>query len=105
MKINVYEGNSAVITYTVTNPDGTDAVLTAFTATLYVKADKATTTAALITKTGVIVGNEITFTILATDNDMDKGVYYYEVVLVSATQTLTIALDRYIVRESIVYIT
>jgi hypothetical protein len=104
-KVVVYEGNSAVITYTVTNPDGTAANLSGFTATLYVKEDKETSSSALITKTGVIVSNEVTFTILATDNTMAKATYFYEVVLTSASQVLTIAQDRYIVRESIVYIT
>ena len=103
-KINVYEGNSAVLTWEVFNPDGTDAVLTSFTATLTVKQNKIDTSA-LITKTGVISDNDITFTILDTDNDLDKGSYYYEVTLESSTQKLTIAQDRYIVRESIVYVT
>ena len=103
-KVTIYEGNSAVITYTVTNPDGTAANLSGFTATLYVKTTKASTTA-LITKTGVIVSNEVTFTVLASDNTMAKNTYFYEVVLTSASQVLTIAQDRYIVRESIVYIT
>jgi len=103
-KVTIYEGNSAVIAFAVLNADGTDATLTGFTATLYVKQNKIDTTS-LITKTGVISGNDITFTILDTDNDFDKGTYYYEVVLESATQTLTIEQDRYIVRESIVYIT
>ena len=103
-KLNIYEGNSAMVSYEVLNANGTDAVLTGFTATLTVKELKSDATA-LITKTGVIVGNDITFTILDTDNDLDKGVYYYEVTIESATQKITIAQDRYIVRESIVYIT
>lgn len=103
-KITVYEGNSAILDWEVFNPDGTDAVLTAFTATLTVKENKADTTT-LITKTGVIVDNTITFTVLDTDNDLDKGTYYYEVTIESSTQKLTIAQDRYVVKESIVYIT
>ena len=103
-KITVYEGNSAVIAFAVTNPDGTDASLAGFTATIYVRTTKASTTN-LFTKTGVIVGKNITFSILASDNTMTKGTYFYEAVLTSATQVLTITLDRFIVRESIVYIT
>lgn len=103
-KVVIYEGNSAVITYTVTNPDGTAATLSGFTATLYVKATKASTEV-LIEKTGVIVDNEVTFTVLASDNTMDKDTYFYEVILISASQVLTIAQDRYIIRESIVYVT
>ena len=103
MKVNVYEGNSASLTWQVFNSDGTDAVLTAYTATLNVKENKTDTTA-LITKTGVISDNDITFTLLSTDNDLDKGSYYYEVTIESSTQKLTIAQDRFIVRESIVYI-
>lgn len=103
MKLNVYEGNSAVVAFNVLNTDGTDAVLTGFTATITVKENKSDTTT-LITKTGVISSNKITFTILDTENDLDKGTYYYECTIESSTQKLTIAQDRYIVRESIVYI-
>jgi hypothetical protein len=102
-KVTVYEGNSAVLAWEVFNPDGSDAVLTSFTPTLTVKQNKDDTTA-LITKTGVISSNDITFTILDTENDLDKGTYYYEVTLESSTQKLTIAQDRFVVRESIVYI-
>ena len=104
MKANIYEGNSAILSFEVLNPDGSDATLTGFTSTLTVKELK-DDAIALITKTGVIVGNDITFTILDTDNDLDKGVYYYEVTIESSTQKITIAQDRYIIRESIVYIT
>lgn len=103
-KITIYEGNSAVIECAVYDPDGTDAVLTDFTATLTIKQNKDDTTA-LITETGVIVDNDITFTIPDTDNDLDKGTYYYEVTIESTSETLTIVQDRFIIKESIVYIT
>ena len=102
-RVTVYEGNSAVIAFEVLNPNGTDAVLTGFTATMYVKQNKIDTSA-LITKTGVISGNDITFTLFDTDTDITRGVHYYEVTIESSTQTMTIAQDRFYVRESIVYI-
>lgn len=103
-KITVYEGNSAVIAFEVLNPDGTDAVLSGFTATLNVKEAK-TDTAALITETGTISGNEITFVIPAASNIIDKGTYYYEVVLESTSQKLTVAHERFYVKESLIYVT
>lgn len=102
-KITIYEGNSAVITCAVYNPDGTDAVLTGFTGTLTVKTNKADTVA-LITETGTNSSNDITFTITSNDNDLTKGSYYYEVTIESTTEKITIAQDRMIVKESIVYI-
>jgi hypothetical protein len=103
-KITVYEGNSAIIECAVLNPDGTDAVLTDFTATLTIKENKDDATE-LIEETGVISGNEITFTIPDTDNDLEKGTYYYEVTIESTDETLTLVQDRLIVKESIVYVT
>lgn len=103
-KITVYEGNSAVIAFEVLNPDGTDAVLSGFTATLNVKETKASTTV-LITSTGTISGNEITFIIPAASNVIDKGTYYYEVVCESTSQKLTVAHERFYVKESLIYVT
>lgn len=103
-KITVYEGNTAVVTCAVTNSDGTDADLSGYTATLTVKENKSDTTA-VIESTGVIVGNDITFTISAADNEIDKGVYYYEVTIDDTTSYFTLVQDRYVVKESIVYVT
>lgn len=103
-KITVFEGNTIEVVCTVVNSDGTDANLSGYTATMTVKANKADTTA-VIESTGVIVGNDITFTISATDNEIDKGVYYYEVTIDDTTSYFTLAQDRYIVKESIVYVT
>ena len=103
-KLNVYEGNSFIVTCAVYNPDGTDATLTGFTATLTIKTNKDDATAALISSSGVIVGNDITFTIAAASNTLTVGVYYYEITIASATELLTVTQDRLIVKES-VYIT
>lgn len=103
-KITVYEGNSAVIGFEVLNPDGTDAVLSGFSATLNIKEKKSDTTV-LITKTGTISSNEVTFIVNDTDNDLIYGTYYYEVVLTSASQKLTVAQERFHVKQSIIYIT
>jgi phage gp45-like len=103
-KITVYEGNSATIECAVLNPDGTDASLVGYTATLTVKTNK-TDIAALFTSTGTISGNDITFSVTAANNSRAYGVYYYEVTVVSGTTVLTVAQDRYIVKQSIVYVT
>jgi uncharacterized protein YbcV (DUF1398 family) len=102
-KITVYEGNTAVVTCAVVNSDGTDAVLTGYTATLTVKVNKADT-ASVFTSTGIIAGNDITFNITATNNTQDKGVYYYEVTITDLTSYYTLVQDRYVIKESIVYI-
>jgi uncharacterized protein YbcV (DUF1398 family) len=102
-KITIYEGNTAVITCAVTNSDGTDANLAGYTATLTVKANKADV-AAVFTSVGVIAGNDITFTVTAANNTIDTGVYYYEVSIDNATSYYTLEQDRYIVKESIVYV-
>ncbi len=103
-KISIYEGNSAIIGFEVLNPDGTDAVLSGFTATLNIK-EKKTDITALISKTGTISGNEVTFAITDTDNELTYGTYYYEVVLTSTTQKLTVAQERFHIKQSIIYIT
>ena len=102
-KIIVYEGNSVIVECTVYNPDGIDADLTDFDATLTVKQNKYDTTA-LITETGVIVDNVITFTLPYSDNELDYGSYYYEVTIELDDQKLTVVQDRMIVKESIVYV-
>jgi hypothetical protein len=103
-KITVYEGNSVVIGVEVLNPDGTAATLTGFTATINVRATKSSTTV-LITSTGVVAANEITFTIAASSNTLTKGVYYYEIVIESASQKITLAHERFYVKESLIYVT
>lgn len=102
-KITVYEGNSASIECAVYNPDGTDAVLTSYTATLTVKATK-DATASLFTSTGTISGNDITFNITAANNTRTYGTFYYEVTIVNGASILTVAQDRYIIKQSIVYV-
>ena len=103
-KIIVYEGNTITLTDEVLNADGTDAVLTGFTATLTIKQNKADTTT-LLTSTGSITDNVISFTITDTANTLSVGVYYYEVTIESTTETYTVCQDRLVVKESIVYIT
>lgn len=103
-KITVFEGNTTEVKCAVTNSDGTDADLSGYTATLTVKENKSDTTS-VFSSTGIIVGNDITFTISADDNDIDKGVYYYEVTIDDSTSYFTLIQDRYIVKESIVYVT
>jgi hypothetical protein len=102
-KITVYEGNTAVVTCAVLNSDGTDAVLIGYTATLTVKTGKAATSS-VFTSTGIIVGNDITFTITAANNTQPCGVYYYEVTITDLTSYYTLVQDRYIIKQSIVYV-
>jgi uncharacterized protein YbcV (DUF1398 family) len=101
--ITVYEGNSMTVECAVLNPDGTDAVLTTFTATLTIKENKGDT-AALISSTGTISGNDITFSIDDAVNTLDKGVYYYEVTIENTTDKYTVQQDRLIIKESIKYV-
>jgi uncharacterized protein YbcV (DUF1398 family) len=103
-RITVFEGNTAEVKCAVVNSDGTDADLSGYTATLTVKENKSDTTA-VFESTGVISGNDITFTISADDNDIDKGVYYYEVTIDDSTSYFTLIQDRYVIKESIVYVT
>ena len=103
-KITIYEGNTAVITCSVTNSDGTDADLDGFTALFTVKVNKSDTSA-VFTSEGVIVDSDITFTISADDNTIDCGVYYYEVTIDDSTSYYSLAQDRYVIKESIVYVT
>ena len=101
-KLTTYEGNTIIVECAVTDPDGTDADLTGYTATLTIKENKSDTTA-LIESTGVIEDSDITFTVDSGDNTLDVGVYYYEVTI--DPDKLTLVQDRLIVKESIVYVT
>ena len=103
-RITVYEGNSLVVECTITNSDGTAAVLTGYTATLTVKANKSDTTT-LFTSTGIIAANVVNFTITAANNTRDTGVFYYEVTISDSTSYYTVVQDRYYLKQSIVYVT
>ena len=100
--IKVYEGNSKVVTCTVTNDDGTAATLTGFDATITVT-EKLDGADVLFSSTGVIVGNVITFTIDPADNAIPYGVYMYEITIESLTETISLLQGRYHVMESLVY--
>ena len=103
-KITIYEGNTSVVTCTVTNSDGTAADLDGYTATITVKQNKSDTDI-VFNEEGVIVDNVITFSITAADNTIDCGVYYYEVTIDDSTSYYSLAQDRYVIKESIVYVT
>lgn len=103
-RVTVYESNSATIEVAVYNPDGTDAVLSGYTATLTVKSSKSSTTT-LFTSTGTVSGNDISFAVTAANNNRAYGVYYYEVTIVNGTTQLTVVQDRYVIKESLVYTT
>jgi hypothetical protein len=103
-KLTVYEGNSILITLTVTNSDGTDADFSGFTVTIHIKQNKDDITD-LLDATGSVTNNVVIFSIDATDNDLLMGVYYYEVIAESATEKYTLVQDRLFVKESIVYVT
>jgi hypothetical protein len=102
--VRVYESNSATVEVAVYNPDGTDAVLAGYTATLTVKSTKDSSTT-LFTSTGTISGNDITFSITSANNNRTYGVYYYEVTIEQGTTKLTVVQDRYVIKQSLVYTT
>lgn len=103
-KLIVYEGNTIIITLTVTNSDGTATDFSAYTVTLHIKQNKDDATD-LISETGSITNNVVVFTVDAADNDLLKGVYYYEVTAGAVGEAYTLVQDRLIVKESIVYVT
>jgi hypothetical protein len=103
-KITTYEGNSITVICSVFNDDGTDTDLSSYTGTLTVKQNK-DDTSVLITSTGDVTDNDIEFHISDTDNDLECGVYYYEVTIESIDEKHTVVQDRLIVKQSIVYIT
>jgi rRNA processing protein Krr1/Pno1 len=103
MKINIYEGNSIDVDCYVTSSTGVAIDVSSYTATLTIKKNK-NDVAALLTSTGIIVTSTITFNIDAATNTLAKGSYYYEVTIELSPDKYTVAQDRLIVYESIVYI-
>jgi hypothetical protein len=99
-KITIYNGNTATIKCSVYYPDGTDAVLSGYSALLTLKQNKDDLTA-LFTSVGTISDNEITFNVSDADNILTEGVYYYEVIIESGVNKLTVAQDRYVIKESL----
>ena len=102
-KITTYESNSITVICSVFNDDGTDTDLSSYTGTLTVKQNK-DDTSVLITSTGDVTDNDIEFDISDTDNDLECGVYYYEVTIDSTTESYTLVQDRLVIKESLVYV-
>ena len=96
--IEIYQKNSKTVICTVTGL----ANLIGYTGTLTVKANKYDTTA-VITKAGSIVGLVITFTLLPADTDETPKIYYYDIVIASATNNYTIVQDELEIKESVKY--
>jgi len=96
--ITIVEGDTIPITATVLNLDKTAADLTGFTATLYIMETKGSDTN-LITSTGSITDNVITFNIAYGDNTLDYGKYFFKLVITSSTERFTIAQDDFIIDE------
>jgi hypothetical protein len=99
-KITIYNGNTATIKCSVYNPDGTNAVLSGYSALLTLKQNKEDLIA-LFTSVGTISDNEITFSTTEINNTLTQGVYYYEVTIESGLSKLTVAQDRYVIKESL----
>jgi len=98
-KINTYEGNSFVVSRTYT----TATTLAAYNVKFTMAQNKDDTTH-LVQVTGTVSGQGVVFTI-PPQPTMSKGVYYFEVTASTASQEVTLELDRVIVRESVVYVT
>lgn len=96
--IGIYERCSRTVICTVTGLANLDG----YTATLTARVNK-DDTAAVIEKTGVIVALVITFTLLPADTNVAAKIYYYDIVIVSATNNYTIIQDELEIKKSVKY--
>lgn len=96
--IEIYEGNSKTVICTVTGLANLDG----YTATLTARANK-DDAAAVIEKVGSIVELVITFTLLPADTDETAKIYYYDIVIASATNNYTIVQDELEIKKSVRY--
>ena len=96
--IRIYERCSKTVICTVTGLANLDG----YTATLTARANKDDTTA-VIEETGSIVGLVITFTLLPADTNETAKIYYYDIVIVSATNNYTIVQDELEIKRSVKY--
>ncbi len=95
--IEIHRNNSVSIDCTVSGL----ANLIGYTGTLTAKETKDDT--AVITKVGSIVGLVITFALLPASTDVAHKIYYYDIVIVSATNNYTIVQDELEIKESVKY--
>jgi hypothetical protein len=91
-KISIYRGNSVIIKCDVFEPDGSPKDLADFTSTIYVKRKKSQAGYDL-EKEGVNAGNEITFSLTASDTQLPASTYYYEIRIESLTEIFTVTVD------------
>jgi hypothetical protein len=104
-KITVYEGNTIPITLTVTDPDGVAVDMEDYTITITVKAAKDDSEVLIEQEAALIETNVVTITIDADDNTLEDGTYYYEVTAELGDEKYTLVQDRFVVRESMLYVT
>ena len=104
--ISIYKGDSLDLPVTITDQNGDAYDLTGYVMKMTIKKNKQDTADAIDTKTATIAtpsSGSGTFAFTSSDNDIDNGIYYYDVEIENAStgDVKTVISDRFTVTQDL----